>query len=272
MDELYSKKNYSNPLYNHLISRFIREYDMKKSNISILFDKKIIDKQQYLELYNAPREFRQVFIGKMILSKPEIQTILEQGVIEYKEKLFKANNIQDHEVLSIKNDAVFIIDKQLQVTNFGNIEFVNKNIYTSFFKIGKRNKKELYYYYSAVTNEELLDVKGIKDSLLYLHNDYMIEFFKVLFCTAQTETLSDCIELLNVFQDKYKRLELEVEYYRRFDADCMYDIMGTPIMGYCKVPYVLEHQKRSININYNLEILRQINQIFSDIYLTQNKM
>lgn len=272
MDELYTKNKYMNPLYNYLISRFIREYDMKKSNISILFDKNIIDYETYIKLYNAPRDFRQVYIGKMILANPEIQKILTEGVTEYKEKLFKANNIQDHEVLSIKNDAIFIIDRPLQITNFGNIEFVNKNIYTSFYLVGKKNAKELYYFYDGVNNIEKLDVKGINDSLLFLHEDYMIEFLKTLFCTAETETLSDCIELLTAFQNSYKRLELDVEYYRRFDADCMYDMMKTPIMGYCKLPSVLEEQKQCINIQYNLDFLRKVNQIFSDIYLTQNKM
>ena len=61
-------------------------------------------------------------------------------------------------ILSIKNDAVFIINKKLINIEFGLIKFVEKNIYTSFYKI---NGIEYYYYYSNFTKEEYLDIKGI---------------------------------------------------------------------------------------------------------------
>ena len=272
MDELYSKKNYFNDYYKYIINSYIREYDMKKSNISILYDKGIINLDKFIELNNAPRQFRQVYIGKMILAKPEIQEILNKGVIEYKEKLFKANNIKDYQVLTIKNDAVFIIDKVLQNTKFGNIEFINKNTYTSFYRLGTKNKKELYYYYSSVSAEEILDVKGISDDLLFLHEEYLIEFFKTLFCTAQTETMKECIELMTSFIEQYKQLELDVDYYRNFDSSCMYDLLPTRVLGSMKIPFINDCQKYSININCNLKILLELNQIFTDVYLTQNKM
>lgn len=271
-NKLYNNKNYFNDYYRFIIGKYIREYDMRKSNISILYDKGIITLDEFIRLDKAPREFRQVYIGKMILSKPEIQEILDKGVIEYKEKLFKANNIKEYNVLTIKNDAVFIIDKKLECTKFGNIEFRDKNVYTSFYRLGNKNKKELYYYFNNTNYNEVLDVKGINDNMLFLHEDYLMEFFRVLFCTAQTESIKECIELLTSFIEQYRKLELDVEYYRRFDSDCMYDLMPTTVMGSFKVPFINEYQKYSININYNLKLLLDLNKIFSDVYLTQNKM
>lgn len=273
MDELYNKKNYFNPYYKYILNKYIREYDMRKSNISILYDKGIITLDDYVKLNNAPRQFRQVYIGKLILSNPKIQEILDKGVLEYKEKLFKANNIKEYQVLTIKNDAVFIIDKKLETTKFSNtIEFIPKNTYTSFYLLGNKNKKELYYYFNNMNYKEVLDVKGINDNMLFLHEDYLIEFFKVLFCTAQTESIKECIELLTSFIDQYRRLELDVEYYRRFDSDCMYDLMPTKVLGSYKVPFIMDYQKYAININHNLKLLLDLNKIFSDIYLTQNRM
>ena len=214
MKELYMEKSYFNPLYDFIISRYIREYDMEKSNISILYDQGIIDYQKYCELYNAPRQYRQEYVGKLILKNSSIQTILDNGVMDAKEKLFKANNLSQNNVLTIKNDAVFVIDQRLSITEFGTIKFKEKNTYTSFYKLGNKNAKELYYYYDAISGFEKLDVKGINDNLLYLHEPYFMEFLKQLFCSAQIESMNDCLEILNVYYNQYVNRKLEIGHYR----------------------------------------------------------
>ena len=55
---------------------------------------------------------RQVYVGKLQRDKA-IVDILKAGIIEAKKILFEANDIKDYEVLSIKNDAVFIINRNL---------------------------------------------------------------------------------------------------------------------------------------------------------------
>lgn len=273
MTELYIMKNYFNPLYDFLISHYIREYDMEKSNISILYEQGIIQFPKYCELYNADRQYRQEYVGKLILKKPEIQKILEIGVIDAKEKLFKANNISNNNVLTIKNDAVFIIDQRLSILEFQNpIRFIEKNTYTSFYKLGDKNAKELYYYYDAISGNEKLDVKGINDKLLYLHEPYFIEFLKQLFCSAQVESIEDCLEILNVYYNQYVDKKLEIGHYRRFSADCMYDLKKMSYNNSFQLQDVGQENISNINIAYNLKLIKELNKLFSSIYMSTKRM
>ena len=123
---LYDNINYTSGI-SYLDNTFIYEYDISKANINVLYSKKAIDKDTYDYLYNANRDTRQVYIGKLQKENKEIATILKAGIIEAKKWLFEANNIHDYEVLSIKNDAVFIINRVLNYTQFSIIEFKCKN-------------------------------------------------------------------------------------------------------------------------------------------------
>ena len=110
MSELWKLVNYNADI-DYLIGSFIREYDIAKANINILLWKGLISIDQYNFLYNAYRMTRQITIGKMRASNPELGTALDAGVLEVKKLFFEANDIQDHEVLAIKNDAIYLINK-----------------------------------------------------------------------------------------------------------------------------------------------------------------
>ena len=98
---LYKEKNYTVDL-DYLFNQYIREYDISKANINVLFAKRMINKETYNMLYNADRMYRQVYIGKMIRSNQNVQKVLSDGIIEYKQKFFEANNINDNNIISIK--------------------------------------------------------------------------------------------------------------------------------------------------------------------------
>ncbi len=102
---LYKEKNYTIEL-PYLFNQYIREYDISKANISILAEKGAITKKIYDQLYNSDRMFRQIYIGKMIKFNDQIQEVLNEGIIEYKQKFFEINRINDNDIVSIKNDAV----------------------------------------------------------------------------------------------------------------------------------------------------------------------
>ena len=158
---LYNEINYTSDI-SYLNNVFIYEYDISKANINVLYSKGAIDKNTYDYLYAANRDIRQVYIGKLQKENKEIVNILKAGIIEAKKCLFEANNIQDYEVLSIKNDAVFIINRQLQNTQFGLINFKCKNKYTSFYKF---NNLEVYYFYDSFSKNEVIEVKGISETM-----------------------------------------------------------------------------------------------------------
>ena len=214
---LFDKVNYTADI-SYLTNVFIYEYDISKANINILYTKNIISKDIYDYLYNAERMTRQVYIGKLC-KDISINNTLKAGIIEAKKMLFEANNIQDRDILSIKNDAVFIINKKLANTEFGLIKFIKKNVYTSFYKI---NGIEYYYYYSNFTKEEYLDIKGISDEKIKLHEKYFLQIIKDLFYSIQINGPEISIRMLKDIYNEYISLNMPVEYYRTFDIVSMF--------------------------------------------------
>lgn len=266
MNNLYKQINYISDV-DYLISTYIREYDISKANINVLYKYGAISKAQYDNYYIMDKKAREISIGLLLRDNPELNLVLQNGIIEAKRLFFEANNIQEEDVLTIKNDAVFIINKIPNVCVFDNIEFSLKNIYTSFYKL---QYVELYYYFDIVTGTEKLDVKGIKDEILPLHEPYFLEFLKVLFNSAQAYPIQDTIDIVTTFYTKYIGLELEAGYYREFNSLSKFRLKD--ISNYYSsfgVDIISENEKDRIDILYNLNLIRQLHQIYSGLYFSR---
>lgn len=267
MSDLYTKTNYIAP-YDYIISSIIREYDISKANINVLKKYNAISDELYTYLYNSNRMTRQVTIGKLMKEQPELVNILKDGICEARRAFFEYNNIQDYEVLSIKNDAVYLINKEAIVTNCDGINFALKSIYTSYYKI---KNKEYYYYLNRATEEELLDVKGMSKDKQCIHTGYFIEFLNTLFYSIQSDDITDSLEILNGFYNSYINLQLPIEYYRRFDGDSRFDIRSNNLFNSFKADFLPESAKDVVDISYNLTILMELQKIISGIYFQRNK-
>ena len=267
VSKLYEKVNYTMNVDN-LISHYIREYDIVKANINILYREGLLSKERYDYFYNLPKMEREVAIG--ILQRNEnYSRALKNGIIRAKKEFFEANNIQDWQVLAIKNDAIYLIDIPALITKIDNIEFKLKNIYTSFYHI---DKYECYYYKDPMGSNEILDVKGISDSNLELHKNYFLEFLKTVFDMAQKEPVENILEFLKAFNENYMALNLDVEFYREFNAESLYALKQT-LSDYnsYKSRCVDKSMKKHLDISYNTYIIRKLYQIYSSIYFSHKK-
>lgn len=256
---LFKEKYYTINL-GFLFNNYIREYDISKANINVLFAKGVINQELYMKLYNGDRMYRQVYIGKMIQNNEKIQEVLNEGLIEYKQKFFEANGINDSDIISIKNDAVFILNKTPSVLTFDNITFVLRNTYTSFMKIN-----ELEFYYGADMNNEVIDIKGIKDKDLEMyHTDFLnivIDFFRHVQMNGPEITLQYITSVIN----SYVNLELPINTYRRFNSSNEYSLSGlTTAYGISQLLDTYQN-RRSIDISYNLNILRVMHMYASQL-------
>lgn len=262
---LYNNINYNSGIV-YIVSSYIREYDIAKANINVLYKYKAIDLDTYNKCLNMDKYDREVFIGLLQQSNPNITEILKAGIIQAKKEFFEANDIQDNEVLSIKNDAVFLINKIPMYIKFDNIEFVNKDVFTSYYRIFD---KEFYYNFNPLENKEKLVIKGMKKVTQELHQNYLIDFFKAVFYSAQNDSIENTLNIIISFNEKYINLELPIEFYRNFDALSMYSLK--PIMMYEQTPLVnnlAEKDKIYINTICNLNIIRELHKIFSTIYFS----
>jgi hypothetical protein len=237
----------------------IKEFDIRKANINILYNKGVLDLTTYWKLLKAPRMERQVYIGNMIDNDKSMYKILAAGLIEFKDKFYQANQIEDSDIVSIHNDSIFLINKNPLVTRFDNIEFIDKGTYNSFYRI---LDLEVYYSYNRVYNTESISIKGINDNTLIKHKEYMIEFLCTLFSVVQIEGVTAGIEILTNFYNQYINRKLESGYYREFNPDSLFKLnnrMYSDIMPD-------ERYVSIIDISYNVNFLRDLFGILTSLY------
>lgn len=243
---------------SYLIHHKIYEYDISKANINILLYKGVIDINEYNRIYNLSRIDRQKEIGLMILKDRNIEKIIHSGIIEMREKFLLSNNISDDDILSCKNDAIFVIDKVPLYTRFENVEFKLKNTYTSFYKT---NNYEFYYLNDSV-NGDKLDVKGINDEKLLLHEEYIIDFCKALFNTVDYN-INDAVLMIRNFYNQFINNQLDIGYYRNFDPDSLFKI--TIMRNVYDVESITQNEMMYINKDCNINFIRELWRIITFI-------
>ena len=268
LDDIFTRINYTAEI-SYLTNTFIYEYDIHKANISVLYSKGIINKEWYDKLYGAERMRRQVFVGKLLRARPDLVPILQQGILEAKCVFAELNGLNQSDVLAIKNDALFLIDKQPQKTQFGLIQFVCKNVYTGFYRL---QNLELYYYANAMTQQENLEIKGISDELIVVHKEYFYQFLKDLFYTVQFNGIEIALRLMKSFYMQYISLSLPIGYYRRFDSESMYHLkIHTSTGSGYSINSLLDSDKPLVDISYNRHLLMELQKILTDIYFMKYK-
>ena len=166
--ELYQKSSYLTK--RDMIIDRIYEYDIKAANVSAL-KQEGFDSEVLKNLNKLPKQEREVAVGKMIAQDKRIGQIIKKQIKRARENLFRVNSIQDDRVLSIKNDAVFIIGSPLTYTKFGAMDFKLKNQYRAFIQF---DGLELYYN----KRESILDIKGVADEVVHDpdHQNGIIQF------------------------------------------------------------------------------------------------
>lgn len=208
ISSLYEKHNYKNKNIEYLKNCNIYEYDMKRAGLNILRNTNSISEEDYNYLINMDKRKADVIIGKWLRDNPDISDLMMKEYIKIRKKFFELNNIEDDdEILSIKKDAIFVINHRCNNLDFDGYTFVNKNKYDSFIKI---NNYE--FYLNSTTNK--LDIKGMNHNSLYKQWEYFIKLIK----TCMNLDIKGCkdkiFEILVDFKDDFIMFELDKEYYR----------------------------------------------------------
>ena len=261
----FHRKTYLAPV-PYLINHFIYDYDIRKANLNIFYAKGMIDEETFnLISTTFDRDQREVYFGLLQKDKA-VSDAYGDALAEYRERFITQNSIDDSHLLSVKNDAICTIDLPCQCTKFDNgVEFVLKNVYTSYFNI---NKLEMYYSLDQITGRELIDIKGINDKKLALHQGYMIDFLCNIFESIQTELIEDTLQFILDFQKKYINRELPLGFYRELNADSCYRVSGRDGMQSLWNTWN-ETDIGYLNIITNLNIIRNLYSIVSNIYFNR---
>lgn len=294
VERLWENSRYVSPI-SFIIGRNILEVDVTKANISVLREARVIDNDTYAYLLSAPRMERLVYVGNMQARDTKVTEILKNRLKEVRETIFKVFAINEMNVLSIRNDAIIFVDNgNRQIPDFVHEETVRainqnplmiqnvedyymspwvhfrvKNNYTSYYKIGN---KEILYFSNPITNEEKIDVAGIGDESLELHKGQFLDLLCCLFNSAEHQPIEETLTLLHQIYDGYIHKNLDVEVYRRFDAESRYDIDKSISELYnFQMDNVTEEQKSVLDISYNEKILRELQKMYASMYFMQKK-
>ena len=243
MNTLYKHDKYLNKDIEYLIANEIIEYDMREAGFNIIKCFNLVSPAEIQRLEKMSKNQRKIEIGLMQIRNKGLKEKLKDGFMECRRIFFNANGLQEDDILSIKKDAIFLL-KPCTNTKFKNIEFAEKNRYTSYYYL---NNLEFYY-----NNEDKLDVKGINDTLLELHKDGFLLFLKDLFRYKETEDDLITLKFVKEFSDEYKRFMLPVEFYRELSKDSMYKFKKKLLNDNIYIKDISdEYAKELLDIHYN---------------------
>lgn len=241
MEKLWDVETFINPNIFYLFNTEIIEYDIKSAGMNISRAFNLITKDEYEKLSSMPKDKRVKELGLKQRNDPEFTSNLKEAFARVRKLFIESNNLEESDIISIKKDAFFVTKRCFNTSFLDYIEFKEKNNYSSYIHLNR--KIELYY------NTDKLDVKGIGDKKLKLHEDYMLSFLKKFINKMENNEGVKVIDFLRRFIDKYKGKELESGYYRRFDGLSEFDV-NMPEGEYIFNP---ELNKDYINIRYNLD-------------------
>lgn len=239
---------YINPNINYLVNSEIIEWDIKSANTSIIKEYELLSLKKVEKIEGMKKQDRVVAIGKEMRKDKSFAKSLEDKFNEVA-KLFIENNKldKDFDIVSIKRDAIFVVNRQITNSVIGNsIKFIPKNTYQAYLYL------KPYEFY---INDTKIDIKGLNDELIPLHENGIIEFIRdVITICAQTNMDKHKLNLyLSEFVDAYKKKELPFDYYREFanDSKYRYNMLGNMVL----MDNINEYHLDNLDISYNYKTI-----------------
>lgn len=239
---------------NLIVATNIYEYDIRKANISVLYEAGVLSADKYNELYEADRMVRQVYIGKLQKSDDKITKALQKGIATAREKFMRLNNIEENNIIRISNDAVYSHSVEINHTKMSeHVEFVLKNEFTSYMKVGKY---EFFYMFDQVNGVERYKVLGIND--IECHHNSFIQLILAIFSVLELDGYEAAHRAVWDIIESYENRVYPIEFYREFNHSHMFRLYND-FQSECLKDD--EFSAKTVDIEYNLDILYAIKNI-----------
>lgn len=246
---LYNKHNYINKNVRTIRGAYIREYDIKSAGLNIIYNKKLITEDEYKQLMSMEKLKRNIVIGKWLQKNPEVNQIMMNEFIRIRKMFFEANNLSDDDILSIKKDAIIVINKKLTKLKFENYEFVLKEEYTDFLLLDR-----VEYYYNKYTKK--LDVKGLPKEVKAFQEDVYFSLIKEIF---QTTNKNDMYKKFLIFKDDFIEFKLPKEYYKDIYENVYIFKFSNMYRG---LDNIEDYMIKEVDISRNLTFINNLITIF----------
>ena len=243
---------WTNPALRFLHNERIVEWDIKSANVSLMKFYNLVEPSKITSIESLSKQEREKTVGKMFLKDKNFGERLETAFTDIINLFLDANGLdKEEDIVSIKKDAVFVRNRTVKQSTFNDtVVFRPKGQYSGFMKI-----PQFEFYYSP----SKIDVKGINDSVLPLHEDGMLEFIRGVFREASDN--SELQMYIKEYSKAYKNRELPFNAYREFKQDSQFKvrIIGNDVY----MSSIDENMLAHVDISYNyftifLEVLKLI--------------
>lgn len=233
-----AETNYTNREYSYLKNVSITEWDISSAGLSVLKFRKLLPEEELDKLSKMEKHTRTVYEGNLQKENPALAEAIVNTLSKVRQAFVVANNIPPEKILSIKKDAIFLINFTPEVTTIKDyFVFRKKGTYTSFIQI---EKKEFYYN----SGTDVLDVKGISKEGVIAQREYLLKDIAKILKSSEKVDMTSLYSLLKSYRRNYLTKELPVEYYRELDS-------GLYRMGRYTIQNISEAEKEHLDITQN---------------------
>ena len=253
-EELWNRTTWTNKNIDFLFGTKIVEYDMKSAGFNIARQFKLISEDTAKSLAEMKKDARNKKMGLMQRNDKEFTKKLSEGFKLCRKWFIVKNEIEEHQILCTKKDAIFLIDTNPEFLNTGYMTFDAKNTYSSYFKLNKRE-----FYLNPKLN--ICDIKGLGqgDSLQAIHDyhdEYILKF--IMEFTRMRERLVDrqfMVRWLTTFIRNYRNRDLDIGFYRQLALKQSYSLYSEEVGDMIDVDDTDDIENVDISYNYMNYIL-----------------
>lgn len=210
--KLAEKSNYLNKDISYLKNVTIQEYDIKSAGFTVIKSLKLLPEKKILYLEALPKEKRNIKIGLEMKKNSDLIKAVNEGLERIRVEFIKRNNIQENAILSIKKDAIFLINQNPENLIIDEFEFRPKNKYTSYIYLSGKE-----FYYDSVS--KILDVKGLSSESKELGKNYILRDIGKILELGEKLDREKLFMYLKKYRSDYLGRKLSYENYRELDSE-----------------------------------------------------
>lgn len=208
-----NKTNMNIPFIHH---ELIEEWDIRSANTSLMRYYELVDPRIISKFEKMEKRDREPSVGMYLRKHKDVSIALEKGFTNIIHEFINMNLLDpDHDIISIKKDSLFVRNKSIRCNEFGNgtVRFIKKNSYTGCLLIPNYE-----FYYSR----DIIDVKGVSDDVLNLHEDGTLAFISILM--QESNNWIGLNEYMRDYADAYKKRQLPFNAYREFTSSSKFRV------------------------------------------------
>lgn len=210
---ILNNTNYINKDIQYLKNVNISEWDIHSAGLSVIKYYKLLPDDLISSLEKMDKHSRTVKEGKLQKENKELAKKIVDGLCNVRLAFGVANSLNENQILSIKKDAIFLINAIIKKPSINDIfVFREKGQYTSYINLNNRE------FYLSVDGS--LDVKGISSDVKEKQKDYFLNDIRKILMAGEKLSADQLYIMIKSYRSKYLNRQLNIETYRDLSSGC----------------------------------------------------